>query len=53
MRGNFTEYEQTSPIHILEYEAVFKALENLAPLLRDTCVRLWCENTVVVQGLRK
>ena len=53
MRGQFDQDTQEEPIHILEYEAVFKALFELGDHIRDTCVRLWVDNSVVVAGLRK
>lgn len=51
-RGGFAVEEQAQPIHILEYKAVFNALQALGPNLQDCCIRLWCDNTVVVQGLK-
>lgn len=53
MRGNFSKSEQEDHIHILEYEAVFRALLALGHTISDTCIRLWCDNTTVVAGLKK
>ena len=53
MRGQFHTDETAQPIHILEYEAVYRALRALQPYLRDTCIRIWCDNQVVVHGLQK
>ena len=52
-RGQFSQEEQAAPIHILEYRAVLNALTALKPQIRDTCVRLWCDNQVVCSGLLK
>lgn len=53
MRGQFHTDETSQPIHILEYEAVYRALKALTPHIRDSCVRIWCDNQVVVHGLKK
>lgn len=53
LRGQFTPTESGEHIHILEYEAVFRALANLGDHMRDTCIRLWCDNSTVVAGLQK
>lgn len=53
MRGQFHTDTAEQPIHILEYEAVYRALRSLSPHLQDTCIRIWCDNQVVVHGLQK
>ena len=53
MRGQFSAEEQKDWIHILEYKAVVNALHELGPHIKNTCVRLWCDNSVVVAGLKK
>ncbi len=40
-------------IHILEFKAVIKALRALSNQIRGCCVRLWCDNTTVVNCYKK
>lgn len=53
MRGAFDATDRTEHIHILEYEAVYHALQGLGDEIQDCCIRLWCDNMVVVAGLTK
>ena len=53
MRGAFNATSREDHIHLLEYEAVYQALLGLGNELQDCCIRLWCDNMVVVAGLTK
>ena len=53
LRGAFSQSEQQDWIHILEFKALYNALESLGDTLQDMCVRLWCDNMTVVTCYNK
>lgn len=52
-RGSWTEHQRQEAIHILEMEAIINALDIFKDKLMNSCVRLWCDNQVCVNNIKR
>lgn len=50
-RGTFLDSEAQQWPFAREFDAVIKAIEAFQENIRNTCVRLLCDNTVVVTAI--